>query len=459
MKNLSLLNDNTTIGMIKRIPILVRFLVFTVFISCFVMSLSISAQSIDNNKSMNFSVNNERLAMALEKLADEAGFNFAYNSADTIFNKVITYSAIRKTPIVIISELLEEYDLKYKVIDNQVIIFRDESIDDNFDDTTDSLVGNNKENDSIGVNEIDDDLSGGNIPINVTYQKRNNNVILVSDTIIIRDTVFKHETDTITVFDIVKMEVQDLSSGDSLINEPPFDYFRRDSLNKNGWSCELFVSPIIADFSMVKADKEFDVRNFSFGIELSKIFHNFSVTGSVKLTHFAEKFNHSYVVKEGGYFVVDTVDVYFTINLNDTTYYYVTDSSWKPLNKKEYNYNINNRVGLLDFGVSLSYDFFNSPNYKVYVMAGAQMDILIYKHGLAIYDPSDPSGTDFADLRFRTQSLSAIAGVGMKFKMNKSMALNSQVYYLHYFDDLVYDYPDNTQIIGLGVKLGIAYYF
>ncbi len=441
MKDLSLLIDN----MIK-LSAKVIFITFVIICRCILIPSSLSAQTVDNEV-VDYEISNEKLAIALKRLADKAEFNFAYDAADTIFNEIVSYSTDRKAVTDIISDLIKEFPLDFKIIDNQIVIFRTESL-------TESVV--EQTNDTIVMNEEDKATDEVDIPINVTYIKKDNNVLYVSDTVIIRDTIYKYETDT-----LIRPDTSYVNLGyDSISDEKiQFDYFSRNPLKKNGWATEIFISPILSDFSLVESDKEMDIRNFSLGIEISKVISNLSISGVAKLTHFSEKFNHSYVIQEGGYYIVDTVDIYYTINQLDTTYYFVTDSAWKPVDSKEYNYNIDNRIGLMDFGLSLSYDFYNSRNFKMYITTGAQLGILIYKHGIAISDTTNPEGINFTDLKFRKRNISALGGIGMKFKVNNSVALNSQFYYLHYFDNIVYDYPKETHLQGIGVKVGLSYYF
>jgi len=181
--------------------------------------------------------------------------------------------------------------------------------------------------------------------------------------------------------------------------------------------------------------------------------------GGIKFTNFSEKFNHNYSLQEGGYFVVDTIDEYYTVSLGDTSFFYVTDSSWKPAEVREYNYNVNNRIGMLELGLSVSYDFYTTDAARFYFMAGGQMGILVYRDGLAVPDPEQPEGVNFDDLNFVNQSYSIMAGIGLKYRINNNFDFNTELSYLRYINNLVEDYPQDTKINGVALKLGILYYF
>jgi len=217
--------------------------------------------------------------------------------------------------------------------------------------------------------------------------------------------------------------------------------------------------PLCPIFSLAKQTDEWDIRNFSLGVEVIRIFNNWNISGGFNLTHFAEKFNHSYNITEGGYFVSDTVDEYYTVSQTDTTWYYVTDSTYKPIDNNEYSYNINNRIGYLQFTLSASFDYYSNRKLRLYIKGGLQAGVLIYSSGLAIPDANEPIGVDFADLNFNNLSYSVLAGAGIKYRINESLDFNSELYYFNNFTEVVIDYSLDRKIRGVGLKLGLIYYF
>jgi hypothetical protein len=177
------------------------------------------------------------------------------------------------------------------------------------------------------------------------------------------------------------------------------------------------------------------------------------------LTHFAEKFNHSYSITEGGFFVTDTIDEYYTIIQSDTSWFYVTDSTWKPANYNEYNYNINNRLGYLELAALVSYNFYSLGKINIYGKAGLQMSVLIYRSGLAIPNTNKPTGVDFASLSFNSPAFSFLLGGGIKYRINEQIDFNPELYYFRSFNQVVANYPLDKRISGLGIKIGLTYYF
>ena len=402
------------------------------------------SQSKDNG-SINFEVDNEKLSSALYRLAIESNLNFSYDSADTLFNTKLSYNAADKQPLLILDDLLSNTTHTYKLIGNQIVIYRNKSRDS-------TLLADNEEV-IEAQNKVDK-------PVVIIPRQDPIPVEPLTDTIFIQDTIVKIQTDTILITDTVFVEKEKPKKPPpTRIKDIPADYFNPSASRENGWSAKVSIAPIASDFSLARQTDEWTLRNFSFGVEVSKIINDWNISGGFKLTQFSEKFNHSYNVNEGGYYVTDTIDEYYTVIQNDTAWYYVTDSSWKPVDNHEYSYNINNRVGYLEFIASVSYDYYSDRKLRLYIVAGAQAGFLIYSTGLAIPDADEPAGVDFADLSFNTISYSILVGTGIKYRINEYFDFNTELYYFNNFNEVVIDYPVSKKIRGIGLKFGLIYYF
>jgi|GEM_PF-459039 len=410
-------------------------------------------QSTESEK-IDFSVENQKLSSVLVMLSVETGINFSYNSDESLFDTKITYDAENKSPLIILEDLLKDTNHGFKKIGNQIVIFQNSS----------------KAQEPVVA------------PVPVVTIKEEPKIITeyittsVYDTVFVTDTLVKYITDTLIKFKtdtLIQIKTDTVFLVDTVfvekekpkkpqpnkIKEIPIDYFNKQELRESGWSGGIYIAPILSDFSLVREEDKITIRSFSLGAEVTKIQNNWNFKANLQLTHFGEKFNHSYIFTDGGFFVTDTIDEYYTVVQNDTTYYYVTDSTWKPVDSQEYNYAINNRIGLLEIGLSVSYDFYTSQNARFYGRLGANIGFIIYSNGFALPYPEQPEGVDFADLSFATQSISAVAGIGMKYRINKHFDFNPEIYYSKYFNNIVEDYPASTKITGIGVKFGLIYYF
>jgi hypothetical protein len=406
--------------------------------------LLVKPMAAQSKANIDFNIDNESLSSALFKLAYAADINFTYDAGDSLFDSKISYSANDKQPLVILDELLQGTSHTFKQIGNQVVIYKNKNI---IPVPILPVV-------SVAENKSSEILK------DVATSVNSDQLLLVPDTIFVSDTIIEIQTDTIRITDTVFIEKEKpQKQPTSKLKEIPVDYFNPMAARENGWSAEIFIVPIASNFSLVRETNSLSVRNFSLGIEATKLLNRWNISGGFKLTHFAEKFNHSYSTSDGGYFVTDTIDEYYTVSQTDTTWYYVTDSTWKPIDNHEYNYNINNRIGYLEFFASVSYDYYTNRKVRLYAKAGLQAGTLIYSKGLAIPDKNEPAGVDFADLNFSSMLYTAMAGAGIKYRINEFIDFNSELYYFKSFNDAVIDYPVSKKISGVGLKLGLIYYF
>lgn len=412
--------------------------VVTWFFAAGVFIFLITSNHIQAQTKISFRADNEKLSSVLYRLAIVSNINFTYNSGDEVFSEKVNYKTDSKYPMVILNDLLVNTNQTYKKLGNQIVIYQSKD---------DELNKGKKAYDS-SENKI------------AHLQPKQADTLWIVDTLIIQDTVFSVLTDTIRVSDTVFIEKQKLKKPtQKKIKDIPIDYFNPKSTRESGWVSSLFVSPIFSNFTLAKEENNFSFRNLSLGIEASKIINNWNLTGGLKLTHFSEKFNHTYIDTFGGFYLTDTVDSYYTVIQNDTAWYYITDSTWQPVDSYEYNYNIANRVGYIELALSVSFDYFSTDKIRLYIKTGLQFGVLVYRNGLAIPNTKVPEGIDFADLSFSSTSYSALLGTGFKYRIHQQFDINTEVYYLKYFNEMVHEYPRNTKIQGVAIRFGLMYYF
>lgn len=236
------------------------------------------------------------------------------------------------------------------------------------------------------------------------------------------------------------------------------DYFNKQASRENGFAMGFSAAPILSDFSLVEGKNDMSIRNFSLGVSAYRLSKSWAFSGGIKFTNFAEKYDHMYEVKEGGFWDI-TYEEYYSISHGDTSFFYVPDSNWVPLSTSEYNYDINNRIGLLEISATAYYYLYTTSKFRYYLRAGGQISFLLYKKGIAIPEPGTPSDIPFSDLNFAIQSFSILAGTGFQYRLNKYFDFNIEVYYVHYLNDLVKDYPTSIRLKGVGLKVGLIYFF
>jgi len=398
------------------------------------------AQSeVQGNSSTTFQ--NEKLSAVLLKLSETEDLNFSYDANDPVYDKRISYSSKGESIQKILDNILSEAGLTHKQIGKQTVIYHSEDDQLNPVIVAPVIQSENSQNNVIVLNES---------PVSITEYK--------IDTIYLQDTLFR--IDTIRVVDTVFIEKEKPEKpATAKIKEIPVDFFQPGVERDKGWAMGIFAAPILDDFSLVKDQKSFSLRSFSLGVDAVKLLKRWNITFGLRLTQFNHRFTQQYSINEGGFFDTDTIDAYYTVIETDTAWYYVTDSSWVPLEQREYSYEKTNTLGYLECNVSASFDLYKSPKMRIYVKAGGQLSLLIYNNGIAFPGDDQAEGVDFEELQFNEINYAFSLGTGLKYKIADKVDFNTELYYSGYLNTLVPEFPVDTKIKALGLKLGLVFYF
>lgn len=421
------LSENKTLQMhTKRICTLCFILIW--------LPSTLTPMYAQSGESLNFQ--NEKLSYVLEKISEVKSLNFSYDANDPVYNTTINYALSDEEPDIMLDKVLSKTGLEYKKIGNQIVLFHLEERE--IPEQTEVIVIPDEEAPSI--DETAEVISFYEI-----------------DTIYIQDTIYK--IDTIRVSDTVFIEKEKPEKQTpSKIKDLPVDFFQKETNRDKGWAGGVFVAPLLSDFSLVENNISFTLRSFSLGIDVVKLVNRWNFAFGFRLSHFSQQFTQQYSVNSGGNYQTDTIDIYYTVVEADTSWYYVTDSSWIPLESKEYNYERSNAVGYLEVNAAASYDFYKATNLRIYGKIGGQFGWMIYKDGIAIPDEANAEGVPFSDLQFNT-TYALSAGLGLKSRMTDRMNFNAELYYVRYFNQLVKEYEFDNKLNAIGLKVGLIYYF
>ena len=404
---------------------------------CFILILlpcALSPMYAQSGESLNFQ--NEKLSYVLEKISEVKSLNFSYDANDPVYNTTINYASEDEDADALLIGVLSKTGLKHKKIGNQIVLFHPEERE--IPEQTEVIMMPDEEAPSI--DETAEVIAFYEI-----------------DTIYIQDTIYKF--DTIRVSDTVFIEKEKPEKQTpSKIKDLPVDFFQKETNRDKGWAGGVFVAPLLSDFSMVKNNVSFTLRSFSLGIDAVKLLNRWNFSFGLRLSHFSQQFTQQYSVSTGGNYQTDTIDIYYTVVETDTSWYYVTDSSWIPLDSKEYNYERSNAVGYLELNAAASYDLYKTANLRIYGKIGGQFGWMIYKDGIVIPDEAHAEGVPFSDLQFNT-TYGLSAGLGLKSRMTDRMDFNAELYYVRYFNQLVKEYEFDNKLNAVGLKVGLIYYF
>ena len=382
---------------------------------------------------------NEKLSAVLQKISEKNNINFSYDAGDPVFNRHISYSAKGESIDEMIGNILSLAGLQHKLIGKQTVIFHA------------------SQNITLPPQETALQPEEPEPEIIVTEDQA-----LLAEYVL--DTVFLHDTilhiDTLRITDTVFIEKEKpQKKTQPKIKELPVDFFQPEALRDEGWAMGVFVAPLLDDFSLVKGQKSLSLRSFSLGVDALKLLKRWNVSFGIRLTQFNHRFTQQYNNNEGGFFTTDTIDIYYTVTEFDTAWYYVTDSSWVPVEVREYNYQRTNTLGYLGFNISGSFDLYQNMKIRIYLKIGGQLNVLIYKNGLAITGDDQKKATDFTEMDFNRINFTISPAAGIKYKIADRTDFNAEFYYMRYMNNVTTDYPENSQINALGLKLGLVFYF
>lgn len=417
------------------------------YLTCILVLFSLSpmiAQSEVQAGSVEF-FQKEKLSDVLLQLSKTRNLNFSYDASNPVYEKQITIDAKGISTDKLLAEFFLNTGVQFKQIGNQIVLFQaGDSQAETLPEAPAPVLVDNK----IAQATEQEVLIG--LPA-TQYEYR-------------LDTVFLHDTivriDTIRLTDTVFIEKsKPENQNPAKIKKIPVDFFQTNQVRDEGWAMDVFAAPLLSDFSLVDEQKSFSLRSFSLGFDALKMLNRWNISAGMRLTQFDQKFTQKYSQTEGGYYLSDTIDAYYTVIGMDTTWYYVTDSSWIPQQTTDYSYQQTNTLGYLEFNVSASFDVFQNQKIRVYLKAGGQLSFLIYENGIAVPDKNEGEGVDFSNLQFNSVNYAFLVGSGLKYRIGDKVDFNTELYYSGYLDALVPDFPFDTKINAVGLKFGLVFYF
>lgn len=419
-----------------------------VFLFFLLVSFSKPLFSQSFNPLISFSVESCSLDMVLEKLFAEYELNVAFSKAELSKIHIESYSCTYKSVEEVLGDLLKGTDYGYKRIGKQYVIRKEIHL---------------QEEESDNPQEVPKPVK----PIKETVQQKTDTVInKTADTVriydttkVIRtmmryDTIVRVEriekTDTVYAVKYKGLEIHWPEFKDSgwfispsvAFGFPRFDF--EDRLLADSGS--IHIAPISA-FGL-GLDGGYKTNRFSFGLSLD--YH------SVKYRFSLEQMTYT-----GDYYVNDTLDSYYVVHpaMGDTSYYYILDSIYVPLETTHYSYRDVNRLDYLGIGMFASFDFWKREHFRMYLKAGASADFLLSASG-SCQTAELPFHAGINNTQAESVKLSYYVGLGAAFKIVKQLELVPEVTYRKtngpiYADD----FPFDLRMRMWKLRLGFTYYF
>ncbi|NTW23309.1 MAG: hypothetical protein HGA37_01310 [Lentimicrobium sp.] len=403
------------------------------------------------NKRYAFEAKGQSLSVVLDRLSELAPVNFTYNSADPSFSKKITYRASNKTFEQILSDILKISGHNSRQIGNQLVVYRIDA------PPSEAVVQESETSGLPPAPRIDTVLSIVEKPV------------ILNDTLVLTDTIVK--TDTLLVRDTVYLEKEVIRYRRPGLKIFSKDFFKSEPNRNDGLSLAFSYGQYYGGSSctagpeysellaLTKETESMSFRNFSLGSDLNYTMSKWTFSAGLQLTGFSNRFQYNYIQSTGGYYQTDTISWYYNIIEEDTTWIAVTDSSYLPLDKEEVSYNQLNRLGFLDLQAGVTYSYFSNESFRLYLKAAFSYSFLIYSDGILLQDKPGFPGIDYSEVDFARGLFSYQFGTGISYMAGNSFDVFAEAAYKSYSSKLINDYPIDKRYFGVGLKLGLIYYF
>jgi hypothetical protein len=422
-------------------------MLFFVFLCLQFPQKKLSAQTVADSL-VSFQVQNKAFGEVLENLYETYGLKVAFNASDPVFNKKISFSSNQLTPAELLSSLLDREGYSFRKIGEQYNVYK--------------ILLNENPSQEAPVESI---LSAQYDTVFIQQP------VLRIDTLVLTDTI--RQTDTLVIRDTVRIFVdKPVESRRARIKDVRKDIFDQDARRTNGTGIEIFYGReyVWPDFAAVDeestplADLWKDALNPSFrsqnlGLRWHRCSNKWLFSASLTYLDFAQVFKHNRIIRTGGYYDIDTLDSYYSIAGNDTSWFHVTDSVYLPLEESNYSYETTNRVGMLNLGVDVAYQVGQLPGVRFFARAGIGMSTVIYKKGFAFDQLPDYEVIDLKDLEFSPASFNFRLAFLAKMRLSDEFDLVPEVNWRMQLNDLFKDYPIQTKPSSVGISLGLVYYF
>lgn len=333
-------------------------LIFFTVLASFVLN----AQSSQLSKKISVSFSNNSIEQVLQKISTKEDVKFSYDPSILPKSKRIT---LKKNNISL-GELLEiifsNTDIKAQEIGSQIVLLKDLSktqpvdIEKTISPEVMKHSPNEKSPDTVLIHKTDT-LRYYFYDTITMYEKE-----IQKDTIITVDTVF------------IERLIRDTATKDS-------------SVVKKGFFVEISPSFSVYKLSFPKnksANSYFGIEslhnlNFAYGIDaaIGYKYMDFGMKLVGGLQNFSETNNFFTTTTSGGFYKSDTLETYYSIAGTDTTWFYITDSSWIPLETHNKKTNATSNINYFNIKALFSFDFVKRNNFLLYAILGGSVNIPI----------------------------------------------------------------------------------
>lgn len=419
------------------------FILF-IWLYCLVPSLS-QAQTNNPDPKISISAVNEPISRVLDRLSRNTGITFSYNPDHIDASHLVSLN-LQEIPLsAVLATLLPPDKFGFRFSGNQVVIFRK---------------AGPIQNENTEIRPLPE--TAVNKPPKVLTD-----TVFITQTQTIRDTLAL--TDTIVKFDTVyimrtvtrdnPITGKDIFSNLTNLPEEQTKELKFEAGLSLAWLGAKPVFDAAPDYSskLEEYNNAYSGSLFSgtASAELRMSYARFSFNTGISYTTLNGKLNYGYEVSTGGYYLKDTLDAYYTLINSDTSWYYVLDSAYLPVDLEAFRYKTNISLHYFEIPISLQY---NHPFGKmlIYGQAGLIGGINTGSEGLLIL-PEKDGVVEMAEVEFKPVVLSYMFGAGLLIPVYGKITFDAGFMYRQHFNSVLSGFPIELRISAFGLKAGLVY--
>jgi len=409
--------------------------------------LGLSAQLVKPDEPVTLTVVDEPLSALMDRLTRNTGITFSYNPDQLNTSKPFTLNIVRKPLHEVLDILFNGSGFGYRHTGNQVVIYNL-----NPAEKSDPEVKQDREEPlpvKVAPTIVRD-------TVYLTQREVRTDTLTLRDTLVRFDTVFilrKSPDDRIGKEDI-------FSDLEALSKEQTREFRVYAGVNlawlagKTTFSGSQAYEAKLADYRKFHSDNHL---SGSAGVEVQVSYARVALATGVMFTSFGQNLDYSYQISSGGFFRKDTLDAYYTLSGADTSWFYVLDSTYIPLDLQKYGYTSLIRRNYAEIPLTIQYNF-PVAQMLIYLRAGLIAGINSGGEGLYILTDREGAG-DIAELDVRSVVFSGLIGAGVMLPVHKKLIFRSGILYRRQMQGVYKNFPVDTRFGALGINAGLLYKF
>jgi len=417
--------------------------------------LSLYAQTSVLNRSITITAINQPVYEVLGRIGRQSGIKFSYNPDDISARRIITIRADKEPLNKVLQQIIDNPALAFREMGNQVIIYKPSSVS-----ATQAELQPNAGSKSDAPKPVTSQVVKPSKPDTtrqVSKQHHDTVFLAKTDTVIKLDTLILH--DTIHRFDTVFIEKQvpvkkELNGKTKSRERSPYSielsytqYFGKAALAAVNGQDELL--------NMAKISESASLQNLTTGILLNYDLKNTGFSSGLLYSRFGEFFDHEYLQQIGGYYRHDTVETYYTVSGPDTSWYYITDSTWLNLDYKKYTYLNTNTLRYFEIPFSVKYFPVRNNKWSWYVRGGIVAGVCLGSKTMVI-DPETSQAVWVDNDIIRPLVFSWTTGTGVVIKIDQNLEFTAEATYRWQLTQLYSGYPIEKKYKLPGIKAGLC---